>query len=636
MGNCTSLPKSDHQEPVETQDARPDAAVAARELEFVKEELAACRAREEEHEICGIDLRSQLEQLVLQHTNLQDTYRRHISEVKHESSELLAQNRVVEMRIQEKDQKVKSLEESHLALLNELAESRSMGGKSTVDLEAATESADRLQLEVKNLTENIQRLEESNRALIGNKAMSRVAQEKTTVDLQVATALADKLQLEVADLTKSVKRLEESNLDLDGKLKYAQSSHAQMALDLKAAVEEASKMRTAKVAADRNAIHQMTARLLELQVSKSSLVQEDANETVDAYGELRLVEAEPSKEPSVPMSTPFSFTPKQANQSEEIGKAFQNTQGPPAESRLNTQKSEVESRHVAFSECSSGAKKAKDVKEKICDSGQSQDPGQSSPTVGAKSSTSRRQHSQYTSTEVSAQSCSLKQHKSGNETTLSHVLRRDTSVPDQSGHWSSQKQVPPSDDMELAQEESNAETETETDTDLCSWEAAKSANLVKLVSQYMHGSEIIPLISFESDPEAFDRDFMMNCIDSLVLKPGSLKLTHWIRHHNWKPRFEEQFIDVVDLLNTYNGRYRQEGHVFPDGSPTQNFRIRKILYMMRNRGTPREVINLFAALLSCFSGRHCLEQLEAFGIFLDHDEWALLKQRSIDKKRQFG
>lgn len=615
MGNCISLPKPDHGEPFEIQDAKPDAAVAARELALVKEDLAACRALEKEHETCNIDLRSQLEQIILQHTNLKDTYRRNES----------TQN-----------QKVESLEESRLALLNELAESRNVGGKLTVDLEAATELAARLQLEVTDLTENIQRLEESNRALIGKEAMSRVAQEKTTVDLQVATALADTLQLEVKDLTKSMKSLEESNLVLEGKLEHAQSSHARMALDLKEAVEEASKMRTAKVAADHNAIHQMTARLLELQVSKSSLVQEDANETVDAYEELRLVEAKPSKEPSAPMSTPLSFTSKEATQSEEIRKAVQHTQGPPAESRLDTQKSEVESRHVAFSECSSGVKKVKDVKEKICNSGQSQGPSKPSPTVGVKASTSSREHLQYTSTEVSAQSCSLKQHRSGNETTLSYVLRRDTSVPDQAGHWSSQKQVPASDDMELAEEESNAETETETDTDLCSWEAAKNANHVKLVSQYMHGSEIIPLISFESDPEVFDRDFMMNCIDSLVLKPGSLKLTHWIRHHNWKPRFEQQFIDVVDLLNTYNGRYRQEGHVFPDGSPTQNFRIRKILYMMRNRGTPREVINLFAALLSCFSGRRCLEQLEAFGIFLDHDEWALLKQRSVDKKRQFG
>lgn len=57
------------------------------------------------------------------------------------------------------------------------------------------------------------------------------------------------------------------------------------------------------------------------------------------------------------------------------------------------------------------------------------------------------------------------------------------------------------------------------------------------------------------------------------------------------------------------------------------------LEVLRVYGEFGDASNVFVAILSCFQGRECLEYLEEFGIFLDHDECERLTQKCQEKLR---
>lgn len=74
----------------------------------------------------------------------------------------------------------------------------------------------------------------------------------------------------------------------------------------------------------------------------------------------------------------------------------------------------------------------------------------------------------------------------------------------------------------------------------------------------------------------------------------------------------------------------------PDGSRDQDIHIRHVLELLRVDGTPEDVNAMFTAILSCFSGRDCLELLRRFGIFLNNFERDLLSQKCYDKGSKFS
>lgn len=166
------------------------------------------------------------------------------------------------------------------------------------------------------------------------------------------------------------------------------------------------------------------------------------------------------------------------------------------------------------------------------------------------------------------------------------------------------------------------------------WIAAREAGLIEMVSSTLHGSEIMPLLCYGEAPTNVDRDHMVECIELLMFRPDSGRLEAWFIHDNWDLTVESELLEVVHLLNDSLARYSHTGrHTFPNSTRRQARRIRRALDLLCIHGKPKELVSLFSAILSCFSGESCLASLEAFGIILDDDDWGLLKQRCLDKGR---
>jgi hypothetical protein len=158
----------------------------------------------------------------------------------------------------------------------------------------------------------------------------------------------------------------------------------------------------------------------------------------------------------------------------------------------------------------------------------------------------------------------------------------------------------------------------------------ESEGFIELVSCSLHGSDIMALISFESPPE-----LMVTRIAELMFEPGPDGLASWLLHWNQDQGIRSQLIHVVHLLNDfqhlYGSRYDQ-AHISPDGSPHQTSRMKLLLLeLLRDSGESLHLNSLFAAILSCFSGRECLQKLRHFEIFLDSIEYGLLKQACHDR-----
>jgi hypothetical protein len=174
--------------------------------------------------------------------------------------------------------------------------------------------------------------------------------------------------------------------------------------------------------------------------------------------------------------------------------------------------------------------------------------------------------------------------------------------------------------------------ENHDDSDLYEWDWAESGGFAELVSRSLHGSDIMPLISLESHPE-----FMVTCIAELMFEPGSDRLTSWLLRWNQDEGISSQLIHVVHLLNDFQAFYgskRDKSHISPDGSQHQTSRIKLLLLeLLRSNGKSKHLNSLFAAILSCFSGRKCLKKLQHFGIFLDRHERELLTQACRDRAR---
>jgi predicted HicB family RNase H-like nuclease len=174
--------------------------------------------------------------------------------------------------------------------------------------------------------------------------------------------------------------------------------------------------------------------------------------------------------------------------------------------------------------------------------------------------------------------------------------------------------------------------ENHDDSDLYEWDWAESGGFAELVSRSLHGSDIMPLISLESHPE-----FMVTCIAELMFESGSDRLASWLLRWNQDEGISSQLIHVVHLLNDFQAFYgskRDKAHISPDGSQHQTSRIKLLLLeLLRSNGKPKHLNSLFAAILSCFSGRKCLKKLQHFGIFLDRHERELLTQACRDRAR---
>jgi hypothetical protein len=169
------------------------------------------------------------------------------------------------------------------------------------------------------------------------------------------------------------------------------------------------------------------------------------------------------------------------------------------------------------------------------------------------------------------------------------------------------------------------------DSDLYEWDWAEGG-LAELVSRSLHGSDIMPLISLELHPE-----FMVICIAELMFEPGPDRLASWLLRWNQDKGISSQLIHVVHLLNDFQAFYgsnRDKAYISPDGSQRQTSRTKLLLLeLLRSNSESKHLSSLFAAILSCFSGRKCLKKLQHFGIFLDRLERQMLTQACHDRAR---
>jgi hypothetical protein len=169
------------------------------------------------------------------------------------------------------------------------------------------------------------------------------------------------------------------------------------------------------------------------------------------------------------------------------------------------------------------------------------------------------------------------------------------------------------------------------DSDLYEWDWAEGG-LAELVSCSLHGSDIMPLISLELHPE-----FMVTCIAELMFEPGPDRLASWLLRWDQNKVISSQLIHVVHLLNDFQALYgsnRDKAYISPDGSQRQTSRIKLLLLeLLRSNSESKHLSSLFAAILSCFSGRKCLKKLQHFGIFLDRHERQMLTQACHDRAR---
>lgn len=181
-------------------------------------------------------------------------------------------------------------------------------------------------------------------------------------------------------------------------------------------------------------------------------------------------------------------------------------------------------------------------------------------------------------------------------------------------------------------EDSSSDTSQSDNSEYRQWAIARDTGLITLISRTLSGAEIMPLLCSGQAPAGLDKDVMVEYIETLIFRPKSGRLVHWFIHKNWEHHIEKELLQVVHLLKDLLARYdRKRRLCFPHDTPEQEYRIRKALKLLRTRGRPQEVIDLFAAILSCFSGKECLVTLEGFEIPVDDHDWGLLKQLCSDK-----
>ena len=206
---------------------------------------------------------------------------------------------------------------------------------------------------------------------------------------------------------------------------------------------------------------------------------------------------------------------------------------------------------------------------------------------------------------------------------------------DESSNASQSEDEEESSNASQSNDEDNSSDASQSDNgEYCQWAAAREAGLIKMISRALPGSEIMHLLCFGQPPSNLDKNGMVDCIELLMFKPDSSQLETWFIHKNWDPSVESELLKVVHLLNDSLARYdHRRRHCFPNNTVRQERHILKALELLRIHGKPQELVSLFTALLSCFSGKKCLAMLEAFGIAVDDYDWGLLKQRCLDKAR---
>ena len=168
------------------------------------------------------------------------------------------------------------------------------------------------------------------------------------------------------------------------------------------------------------------------------------------------------------------------------------------------------------------------------------------------------------------------------------------------------------------------------DSDLYDWDAAKASGWFDFWANILHGSEIMPLLTI-----ATSQDDMVAFISKLLFSQES-RLVGWLTRGFQDHDLEQWRLQIVHLLNASMGQHGctcHRVHIYPNGSQDQDIHVRFALEALRVYGDFEDACSLFIAILSCFSGRFCLEYLEECGIFLDHPERELLTQRCQDKLR---
>ena len=170
------------------------------------------------------------------------------------------------------------------------------------------------------------------------------------------------------------------------------------------------------------------------------------------------------------------------------------------------------------------------------------------------------------------------------------------------------------------------------DEEFCDWNDAKASGTFDFWSRNLHGSEIMSLIPMEE----VGIDSSIACIPKLIFDQESGGLAGWLAQRHQDSHFEEQRLNIVHLLNDSLGHYGctcHRMHIYPDGSKDQDVHARCALDLLRAYGKVEDVSGMLVAVLSCFSGRSCLETLVEFDIHLNRSDCEILTQKCQDKLR---